>query len=82
MGGHYCTLSLGPPSAGIDNGAEPIRVQAFIAETAIEALHMGLVCGLARTTEFEADTWPYGHGVQCVARELWSIVHLQQTKPI
>ncbi len=67
-------------AAGVGNRAEQVRIEAFITEASIETLHMGLVCGLARVTEFNAEGMLICPGVQCFARELWSIVHMQQTR--
>lgn len=37
--------------AGVSDGSEPVKVQAFVPEFAVETLHEGVLYGLARRDE-------------------------------
>ena len=50
-------LDLAP---GVVQRQEPVRVQAFIAQPAIEAFHEGIVGRLSRPAEVQRDTVDVG----------------------
>ena len=54
-------LDLAP---GVVQRQEPVRVQAFIAQPAIEAFHEGIVGRLSRPAEVQRDTVDVGPVVE------------------
>jgi hypothetical protein len=53
---------------------EPVRVEAFVAQTAVERLYKGVVGRLAEPAEVERDAVLVGPAVERLGGELWPII--------
>ena len=53
---------------------EPVGVQTFNPELAVEAFDVGIIGRLARPTEVESDVVHEGPEIEFLADELWSVV--------
>ncbi len=62
---------FGDQLPSVVQAGEPVIVEAFIPESAIEAFDEGVLGGLAGLNQFELDAVPVGPLVQCPPRELW-----------
>jgi hypothetical protein len=61
---------------------EPMLVEAFVPEPSVEALHVGVVNGLARTSKMKLHLLRIGLFVQSVTYELRAVVnHYALRKP-
>jgi hypothetical protein len=61
-----------PPSFGLSpciaETSEPVRVQTFVAQSAVEALDVGILRGLAWLNELQPRTALFAPGRQCPSR--------------
>ena len=55
-------------------GSKPMFVQAFIAQSTVEALDVGVLHRLARLDEVQLDATAVRPGIQGAARKLWAII--------
>ena len=60
--------------SGIVKAHEPMRVQAFAAELAVERLDEGIVCRLSGSREVEGDTVRVGPEIEIAGDELAALV--------
>lgn len=65
---------FGDQLPSVVQAGEPVIVEAFIPEAAVEAFDEGVLGGLAGLNQFELDAVPIGPLVQCPPRELWPLV--------
>src|SRR5687767_8005925 len=61
-------------TTSVGEADEPLLVQALVAASPVEALHVRILDGLARPDEVELDVVPPAPGVEHLARELRTVV--------
>lgn len=61
--------------AGVSKIEEQVGVQAFVAQTAVEALDKAVLCRLARPDEIQLHARLMGPGIHCPAAKLRAVVH-------
>jgi len=72
-GARCCTRPAKPRSSGA-HAYDPVLIQAFIANSAIDTLHVGVVHGFARANEGQARDHLVGPSIECLAFEIASMV--------
>jgi len=68
-------LVLSQLPAGIGQAGKPVFVEALVAQLAVEAFGIWVLCGFSRSDEIDADTVLVCPLVQGFAGEFGSVVH-------
>src|ERR1700757_296080 len=60
-------------SPGVTETGEPVGIQTFVAQPAVEAFNVSILCGLAWLNEIQSHTTLFAPGRQCPAAKFRSV---------